>query len=97
MPHRMLRTDLVDEIEDTSALRRLVPTARRTHRAFTLRPQQAIIDATWETALRPAWFLARRSEGPQIRLGLLLLSERASCGIPGNTPRRDASCGQSGT
>nr|WP_221634110.1 nitronate monooxygenase [Nocardioides luti] len=30
MPHRMLRTDLVEEIEEGSALRRLVPTARRT-------------------------------------------------------------------
>lgn len=30
MPHRMLRTDLVEELEGTSALRRLGPTARRT-------------------------------------------------------------------
>ncbi len=30
MPHRMLRTDLVDELEDAGAVRRLVPTARRT-------------------------------------------------------------------
>ena len=30
MPHRMLRTDLVEEIEDTGRLRKLVPTARRT-------------------------------------------------------------------
>jgi len=30
MPHRMLRADLVDEVEETSALRRLGPTARRT-------------------------------------------------------------------
>jgi NAD(P)H-dependent flavin oxidoreductase YrpB (nitropropane dioxygenase family) len=30
MPHRMLRTDLVEELEETSAVRRLVPTARRT-------------------------------------------------------------------
>jgi NAD(P)H-dependent flavin oxidoreductase YrpB (nitropropane dioxygenase family) len=30
MPHRMLRTDLVEELEETSALRRLGPTARRT-------------------------------------------------------------------
>ena len=30
MPHRMLRTDLVDEVEEMSAVRRLVPTARRT-------------------------------------------------------------------
>src|SRR4051812_25957092 len=30
MPHRMLRTELVDEVESTSRLRRLVPTARRT-------------------------------------------------------------------
>lgn len=30
MPHRMLRTDLVDELEGTSALRRMGPTARRT-------------------------------------------------------------------
>ena len=30
MPHRMLRTDLVEEVEETSALRRLGPTARRT-------------------------------------------------------------------
>ena len=30
MPHRMLRTPLVEEIEETSALRRLLPTARRT-------------------------------------------------------------------
>jgi NAD(P)H-dependent flavin oxidoreductase YrpB (nitropropane dioxygenase family) len=30
LPHRMLRTDLVDEVEETSALRRLGPTARRT-------------------------------------------------------------------
>ena len=30
MPHRMLRTDLVDELEQTSALKRLAPTVRRT-------------------------------------------------------------------
>jgi NAD(P)H-dependent flavin oxidoreductase YrpB (nitropropane dioxygenase family) len=30
MPHRMLRTDLVNEIEETGRLRKLVPTARRT-------------------------------------------------------------------
>jgi len=30
MPHRMLRTPLVDELHETSALRRLGPTARRT-------------------------------------------------------------------
>ena len=30
MPHRMLRTDLVDELEGTSAVRRLGPTVRRT-------------------------------------------------------------------
>jgi len=30
MPHRMLRTELVEEVEETSALRRLGPTARRT-------------------------------------------------------------------
>jgi NAD(P)H-dependent flavin oxidoreductase YrpB (nitropropane dioxygenase family) len=30
MPHRMLRTRLVEELEATSALRRLAPTARRT-------------------------------------------------------------------
>jgi NAD(P)H-dependent flavin oxidoreductase YrpB (nitropropane dioxygenase family) len=30
MPHRMLRTELVEELEETSALRRLGPTARRT-------------------------------------------------------------------
>jgi NAD(P)H-dependent flavin oxidoreductase YrpB (nitropropane dioxygenase family) len=30
MPHRMLRTDLVEELEETSAVRRLLPTARRT-------------------------------------------------------------------
>lgn len=30
MPHRMLRTDLVEELEGTSALRRLGPTVRRT-------------------------------------------------------------------
>jgi NAD(P)H-dependent flavin oxidoreductase YrpB (nitropropane dioxygenase family) len=30
MPHRMLRTDLVDSVEETSALKRLGPTARRT-------------------------------------------------------------------
>ena len=30
MPHRMLRTDLVSEIEETSRLKRLLPTARRT-------------------------------------------------------------------
>lgn len=30
MPHRMLRTDLVDSVEESSALRRLGPTARRT-------------------------------------------------------------------
>ncbi len=30
MPHRMLRTDLVEEIEHGSRLKRLVPTARRT-------------------------------------------------------------------
>ncbi len=30
MPHRMLRTDLVEELEETSALRRLGPTVRRT-------------------------------------------------------------------
>ena len=30
MPHRMLRTELVDELEETSAVRRLLPTARRT-------------------------------------------------------------------
>jgi NAD(P)H-dependent flavin oxidoreductase YrpB (nitropropane dioxygenase family) len=30
MPHRMLRTRLVEEIEETSALKRLVPTMRRT-------------------------------------------------------------------
>jgi NAD(P)H-dependent flavin oxidoreductase YrpB (nitropropane dioxygenase family) len=30
MPHRMLRTDLVESVEATSALRRLGPTARRT-------------------------------------------------------------------
>jgi len=30
MPHRMLRTDLVESVEDSSALRRLGPTARRT-------------------------------------------------------------------
>lgn len=30
MPHRMLRTDLVEEIEETGRLRRMVPTVRRT-------------------------------------------------------------------
>lgn len=30
MPHRMLRTELVDSLEETSAVRRLGPTARRT-------------------------------------------------------------------
>jgi len=30
MPHRMLRTDFVEEIEESSAVRRLGPTARRT-------------------------------------------------------------------
>ena len=30
MPHRMLRTDLVEEIEETGRLRRMLPTARRT-------------------------------------------------------------------
>jgi NAD(P)H-dependent flavin oxidoreductase YrpB (nitropropane dioxygenase family) len=30
MPHRMLRTDLVDELEGDSRLRRVVPTAKRT-------------------------------------------------------------------
>ena len=30
MPHRMLRTELVEELEETSALKRLGPTARRT-------------------------------------------------------------------
>ena len=30
MPHRMLRTELVEQVEETSALRRLGPTARRT-------------------------------------------------------------------
>jgi len=30
MPHRMLRTDLVESVEESSALRRLGPTARRT-------------------------------------------------------------------
>ena len=30
MPHRMLRTELVEELEETSAVRRLGPTARRT-------------------------------------------------------------------
>jgi NAD(P)H-dependent flavin oxidoreductase YrpB (nitropropane dioxygenase family) len=30
MPHRMLRTDLVESVEESSALRRLLPTARRT-------------------------------------------------------------------
>ena len=33
MPHRMLRTDLVDSVEESSALKRLGPTVRRT-RAF---------------------------------------------------------------
>jgi NAD(P)H-dependent flavin oxidoreductase YrpB (nitropropane dioxygenase family) len=30
MPHRMLRTELVEQVEETSALKRLAPTARRT-------------------------------------------------------------------
>jgi len=30
MPHRMLRTDLVDSVEESSAIKRLGPTARRT-------------------------------------------------------------------
>jgi NAD(P)H-dependent flavin oxidoreductase YrpB (nitropropane dioxygenase family) len=30
MPHRMLRTELVEELEETGAVRRLLPTARRT-------------------------------------------------------------------
>ena len=30
MPHRMLLTDLVEEVEETSALKRLAPTSRRT-------------------------------------------------------------------
>jgi NAD(P)H-dependent flavin oxidoreductase YrpB (nitropropane dioxygenase family) len=30
MPHRMLRTELVEQVEETSALTRLAPTARRT-------------------------------------------------------------------
>ena len=30
MPHRMLRTDLVEQVEGSSGVRRLVPTARRT-------------------------------------------------------------------
>jgi NAD(P)H-dependent flavin oxidoreductase YrpB (nitropropane dioxygenase family) len=30
MPHRMLRTDLVEEVEGTGGVRRLLPTARRT-------------------------------------------------------------------
>ena len=30
MPHRMLRTDLVEQVEGSAGVRRLVPTARRT-------------------------------------------------------------------
>jgi NAD(P)H-dependent flavin oxidoreductase YrpB (nitropropane dioxygenase family) len=30
MPHRMLRTDLVESLEETSAVRRMGPTVRRT-------------------------------------------------------------------
>ena len=30
MPHRMLRTDLVEELEETSAVKRMGPTVRRT-------------------------------------------------------------------
>ena len=30
MPHRMLRTELVEELEETSAVKRLGPTVRRT-------------------------------------------------------------------
>lgn len=30
IPHRMLRTELVEELEGTARLRRLVPTAKRT-------------------------------------------------------------------
>ena len=30
MPHRMLRSDLVDDVERSSGLRRILPTARRT-------------------------------------------------------------------
>ena len=30
MPHRMLRTELVEELEETSALKRMGPTMKRT-------------------------------------------------------------------
>jgi NAD(P)H-dependent flavin oxidoreductase YrpB (nitropropane dioxygenase family) len=56
MPHRMLRTDLVDELQESSALRRLGPTARRT---LEFKQQSGM---TWRGLLRDGREM-RRAQG----------------------------------
>jgi NAD(P)H-dependent flavin oxidoreductase YrpB (nitropropane dioxygenase family) len=56
MPHRMLRTDLVEELQESSALRRLGPTARRT---LEFKQQSGM---TWRGLLRDGREM-RRAQG----------------------------------
>lgn len=56
MPHRMLRTDLVEELQESSALRRLGPTARRT---LEFKQQSGM---TWRSLLRDGREM-RRAQG----------------------------------
>ena len=56
MPHRMLRTDLVEELQESSALRRLGPTARRT---LEFKQQSGM---TWRRLIRDGRAM-KRSQG----------------------------------
>jgi NAD(P)H-dependent flavin oxidoreductase YrpB (nitropropane dioxygenase family) len=56
MPHRMLRTDLVQELQESSALRRLGPTARRT---LEFKQQSGM---TWRRLVRDGRAM-KRSQG----------------------------------
>jgi len=56
MPHRMLRTDLVEELQESSALRRLGPTARRT---LEFKQQSGL---TWRRLVRDGREM-KRSQG----------------------------------
>jgi NAD(P)H-dependent flavin oxidoreductase YrpB (nitropropane dioxygenase family) len=56
MPHRMLRTELVEELQESSALRRLGPTARRT---LEFKQQSGM---TWRGLLRDGREM-RRAQG----------------------------------
>jgi NAD(P)H-dependent flavin oxidoreductase YrpB (nitropropane dioxygenase family) len=56
MPHRMLRTPLVEEVQESSALRRLGPTARRT---LTFKQ---MIGLSWRELVRDGRAMKRGSE-----------------------------------